>query len=339
MKKPARERQMLRKRKRARRRKSRPRGRRNRGERSDGDDLTFERRIDELVAAPFRTTPPGVLYHYTRRDAFAQIVKSQEFWARAHYSMDDERELDSAGRHIWDVADSLIARSTGETRSILEMFMKHYGNYKISRKFDGFLVCFSAARDKESQWLRYGAAGTGVCIGVKVLDESGDLGDPPGMGRQLFGVDYDSESWVRRVESAFGEICAVLGEAERTGRRGTIRAASGQVLSGLFRVAAFAETIAKRSPFASEEEWRLVAVAQKGWPTKKFPDPPGGDYVPLPLRGKGMLMALDEIIIGPRWAPEDTDPAAWVEETLMAAGYPDESAQMPRISSSTCAMS
>lgn len=301
--------------------------------------MTFERRIDELVAAPFRATPPDVLYHYTSRGAFAQIVKSQEFWARAHHSMEDEQELDSAGSQIRDVAESLLSRSAGEARSILGKFVTHYGDYKISRKFDGFLVCFSSARDKEGQWLRYGVGGTGICIGVKVLDESGDLADPPGMGRQLFGVDYDSGSWARRVESAFCEITSVVGEAEQAGKRSTVRAASGEALSGLFRVAAFAETIAKRSQFASEEEWRLVAVAQKGWPTKRFPDPPGGEYVPLALRGPGLLMALDEVIIGPRSVPGEADLVAWVEEQLGAAGYPDESAPMPRISISTCPVS
>jgi hypothetical protein len=288
----------------------------------------FDQKIDKIVRASYASQPPEVLYHYTSVDAVCGILRSQEFRATAHYSMSDQAELDSVGDVIREVATEFLNKSSEVERVILRMFLDKYGDWKNSKMFDSFLVCFSQARDKESQWMQYADQGRGLCLGIKVLIGEQPPNDSlPIRGRDVFVVDYDVGSWRTKVRVAFKNIVSELRHFESTSAIDDLQNAHEVAWGGLQRIAAFAETVGKKPCYSSEEEWRIVAIGEKGSPVRRTKD--GKAYIPLRLRAQGLLLALDEIMIGPN--ADASTVRGVVEQILTESGYPHPSAPMPKI--------
>jgi hypothetical protein len=293
----------------------------------------YDAEIDRIVDFAFNKKTPDVLHHYTSLENARNILRSQVLWASRHDSMRDLVEIDSAGDVIRDVGRELLPRERGMPREVLRLFLEYYDNWKARTVFDSFLVCLSSARDKASQWRDYADRGRGVCLGIKVIrGEKPPPDEPPIRGRGIFEVDYCPESWRDRVLVAFTKICSRLRRFESL-PDGEPRARAFEWAGvGLSRIAATAETVAKRPKYASEEEWRIVAIALQG--SEVPTSPRGKPYVPLRLRAERLRIVFEEIMIGPE---ADTEAARRaIEEMLTEAGYPDASAPLPRITYSVC---
>jgi hypothetical protein len=159
--------------------------------------------------------------------------------------MEDKAELDAAGTIIRDVGRELLRRNSGVVQEVLQLFLNHYDEWKISKEFSVFLVCFSDARDKESQWKQYADDGRDVCLGLKMLRGEEQPEEVKGMGRGMVRVDYDPESWTRTTTFAFERVCAELRRIARSAGSAEQKVAATHVGSALFRIAAFSETVGK----------------------------------------------------------------------------------------------
>jgi len=154
------------------------------------------------------------------------------------------------------------------------------------------------------------------------------------VGRTFRQVDYDRASWEQRIERGFTNVIRVYerflaGRAPLPARE----EARIQSLRALARVAGMAALGAKHAEWSEEEEWRVLALWWRGKetkaPTYTRQDGTVAEYMPLPMRARGRLLVLDEIIVGPR---EDFDSASTrATEILQAAGYPSDDAPLPPI--------
>src|SRR5262249_8501944 len=150
-------------------------------------------------------------------------------------------------------------------QEILKYFLHRYQDRRASSVFATFLACFSESLDDETQWTRYGREGAGACLQVEVIkDESfpKESEDPPIMARTTIRVRYKQELLRDSIRRSFRQILdgydAFPNEMPETILH-DVRTWAG---AGLDRVAAYANTAAKRPFFRSEREWRLVAIAR-----------------------------------------------------------------------------
>lgn len=115
-----------------------------------------------------RIAHPDVLWHYTDANGFFGIVKSRQLRFGDAGFLNDRTER-VYGKNLLDAvfAEEI---SGGDPDGLLGELRKHV---QVTRSPDRLFVCsFSATKESISQWQRYGAAGSGYCVGfdTKLLD-------------------------------------------------------------------------------------------------------------------------------------------------------------------------
>ena len=283
--------------------------------------LALDRMFDSLVNDAFAPKPPAVLYHYTKMESAANILRSQRFWATAHDCTNDVAELTSADAVIVDVAKELRGTHTGVVAAVLDLFIEGFiKNLHVTKVVPVYLACFSAARDDREQWRNYADEGRGVCLGIRRLTEPPP--DNPNLGCALIQVDYSEESWRKKVRENFIKVCSLLSRAEAT--RPNIELG----LSALHRIAAFASIAAKRPEWAVEQEYRYVVLDREASVVTPQLGASGKRYLPVLVRHSGRLIALAEVIVG---SNQESDGAvAQVKQFLADAGYAPDQSEYPQ---------
>jgi Protein of unknown function (DUF2971) len=300
------------------------RGRRPNGKHRHQPNLAkfFER----VVLTAGEASPHRVLYHYTNRLGAIGILTSQTFWSTAHDCTNDDAELISANAAVIAVAEECQKNATGGARQVLDIFLEHFPTSMVTDLGIVYLGCFSTARDDESQWRNYGENGSGVCLGVRVIEERGPvLSDRVSITLEVNYSETTLRQWLRET---FRTICSALARAQ------SIRKNHEEGLNALYRIAAYASIKAKQEKWKSEQEVRLATFAPNqsriAPSERKSSDGKIIRYLPVSVRADGKLIALDEIIIGSN--QEDTERVREEFETLLAAkGYTAGSAEYPRI--------
>jgi len=279
-----------------------------------------------VLSSAGSVSPHRVVFHYTTSSGARNILSSQEFWSTAHDCTNDEAELVSANSIVVEVAqDCRRQNATGAAAKVLDVFLTNYPDSMISQMRTTYLSCFSAARDDESQWEKYGDGGRGICLGIRVLEEPGPRN--PVVVSLMLEVDYSEASLRAWLAETFGKICAVLARVQPSLNN------CKEGLSALYRIAAYASIRTKREKWKSEREVRLVTLArhQTGVEPRERTSAAGKviRYLPVSVRADGKLIALDEIIIG---ANQNTEEAREQLKILLAAkGYAVGSVEYPRI--------
>jgi len=290
---------------------------------SQSESLELDRMFDWVEHD--RSGAPKILYHYTTWGGVEGILSSQRFWATAHDCTNDESELISADSIIIEVARDLRKDAVGTAAKVLDAFLARYTSLHITQSITVCLACFSIARDDEEQWRKYGDNGRGVCLGVRVLDETPP--DPPGA---LAEVVYSESSCRDAVARGFKPICSRLSEMTDSPPNRTLG------LSALNRIAAFASMTAKRPKWAHEKEFRhLTLIPHDAGIQLKERESAGKTirYWPISVRTTGKRIALSEITVGPNRSAED---ARNQLRTLLAAnGYAVGSSEYPEITFSS----
>jgi hypothetical protein len=92
-------------------------------------------------------------------------------------------------------------------------------------------------RDNE-EWRRCGDAGSGVCLGLRMLHDEKKL-QGPDLGHGLVKVDYCEASWRENVKEHMGQVCAFLSHRHASDQYEEL------ALSALYRIAAFTSIMAK----------------------------------------------------------------------------------------------
>jgi hypothetical protein len=288
--------------------------------------------LDEVIEDVFRIEGQKVIYQYTSLEAVGSILAVQEFWSTAHDGMNDVAELVSADEVIKQVAEELLQESTGRVEFLLRQFRDGFAPLHIQNMADVYLSCFSEARDDSHLWCAdYGRRGTGVCLGVRILDER----PPTPRDRRrsaLLRVSYSEEAWRVSVRQGFEKVCAAFEEEGLVTRRAVIGA-----ISALHRVSAFAAVTAKKPSWSAEREFRVVTFVPKGLPPLPRERTYQGKrirYLSNKVRADGKLISPHEIIIGPNQDPSTARP--FLMQALARAGYEEGDPEFPTISISAC---
>ena len=271
-----------------------------------------------------------MLYHYTTWQACEGILSSCAFWATAHDCTNDASELRSTDSAAIEIANEMMGCSSRPGQILLKRFLSRYEAERATAKLRVFLICFSGARDKDSQWTAYAESGAGICLGLATsLPE-----DPPGsaeFGKAVLQVDYSSESWKSRIRSGFREVLGLYDDFTRRRNQYTDYGRD-YALSALNRIAAYAATVGKYPKWKSEEEWRLIVLPRKNKkPDVKYREAPGRtvDYLEVPLRIDYLPIVFSEIMIGPN--QDRSEGKKRIAALLGEAGYPSEFAGMPEV--------
>jgi hypothetical protein len=285
------------------------------------DPLALDRMFDEVAKAPHAGAPP-VLYHYTTWEGARGIVASQRFWATAHDCTNDVAELVSADSVIIEVAKGLQKIATGAAGEVLSLFVEGYANLQVTKVVSICLVCFSVARDDESQWRNYGDKGHGVCLGIRVLNEPGPK-EPPSA---LVKVDYSESSWRSDLTKHFCEVCSLLSRVSASRKNCELG------LSALNRIAAFASIAAKRPEWAVEREFRHVTLVRQNFQNQMKEREVGGKtkrFLPVSLRADGRRIAFSEIILGSNRNAQET--RGQLTSLLVKHGYKVGDLEYPEV--------
>jgi hypothetical protein len=285
----------------------------------------LEVHLDATVRALYGKPADPVVYHYTSFENACAILRSREIWATAHHCTNDLGELTAANVAILDVARALETTRCGLTAEVVQFFARHYNDQQVGQQSTAYLACFSRQRDNANMWARYGDAGRGLCLGIRILDET--HAGRVGLGSDWVEVVYSEDVSRDDVERSFSAICDRIDQAERT-KDTVIHGAAA-----LFRVAAFAAIQAKTPDWADEREVRLVTFQRSDVPDRSF-DHIGADGVvrkrlAISARESNRRFALAEIIIGPA-----CDPVAGrmdVLRMLADAGYVEGDDEYPRL--------
>lgn len=278
----------------------------------------LDRRLDRVVGASFRQTPPGTLYHYTSWRGAEGILRNQLFWATAHDCTNDPAELKTADEIVLRVAENLKHELTGVCSDLLRLLIEGLPKTNVATVARIYLACFSAARDKPSQWTKYGDNGAGVCLAFPTLSEP-----PPkdGFDRAIVRVRYGEPEVEAAVERSIRLVCE---ELNRSLRQGVPRDNDTALhpLNALYRISGIAALAAKKPAWAAEEEWRIAAVVKPAAdnPLKRTRDD-GQEvsYIELPLRDRGRHLELAEIIVGPN--QDEQEGRARAAALLERCGY------------------
>jgi len=252
--------------------------------------------------------------------------------------MEDKHELRHADAVIDDLATNLRDRSSGAKKRVLDRFLNLRQQTKVSEFSTVYLACFSKARDKDSLWRKFQREGSGVCLGIRVLQEKPVADDRlrGGLGQVVYSEQESRES----LRSSFDHI---LREHQMyvAGHRQDEGWAMEQALTILLASLAVQEIRTKKEEFAEEEEWRYALFPR--FPEKKSLDEKstnGRRYVERHMRSQGRPLALAEVILGSKQVREGRHEAAAEEarRILSEAGYRDPCAEMPEIVPSSCSL-
>lgn len=296
-----------------------------------GNELRDEldRNLDRVVGESFFQPPPATLYHYTDWRAAEGILKAQMFWATAHDCSNDQAELKTADSIVMNVAERLKVALKPECSGFLQLLLEGLPKTNVATVAAIYLACFSAARDKLSQWDRYGDGGAGVCLALPTLAEPQPV---DGFSRAMVRVRYSEAEVDVAVEASFRRVCATLQESLRQGvPRGNNTAV--HPLNALYRISGIAALVAKKPEWSSEEEWRVAAIVKPAVdkPLRRTrADGQEVRYIELPLRASGRPLILSEIIIGPKQDPAEARDRA--TKLLLDCGYLADGPGAPMIS-------
>jgi hypothetical protein len=285
--------------------------------------------FEEIGLNPEQDLRYRVLYHYTSTSSALKILESQTFWATAHDCTNDKGELVSANAAIFRVAQAQRQNANGLAAKVLDHFLRDYEAEMIARVRTAYLCCFSIARDDVSQWKRYGGNGTGICMGLRVINE------PEPKSRRIFArlfeVVYSEEALRKWFSDSLGKTCAALRRYPSSDQN--VRFA----LSSIRGLAAFASITTKTPDWSSEKEVRHVTMdhLEPGVKPSVRVSADGKEirYLPVSPRADGKLIALDEIIVG---AKQDFNGVRKQFEALLASkGYVEGSIEYPKFSMSS----
>jgi DUF2971 family protein len=305
------------------------------------DREVFDRTLDGIVERWQQVSPPDVLYHYTSWSGFEGIVGRQRLWATDFRTTNDPAEITSADSSVLEVAQALRRKVFGARARLLTAFISSFERTRAATMIVPYLVCFSQARDKPSQWRKYAAEGTGVCIGFRVLRDEKLEEDVRTFGRATLSVTYEEEHWRSTVQMGFREILDSFQSfvKNHSADEGWARNLAWNALS---RIAAFAAMSAKQSSWSEEEEWRHVAFPQEGYApevcSRTGVDGRVRRYIELVMRSRGKLLDVAEVVLGAAQNLNPQEAVARARQIFTAAGYPDGGTSMPTIALSTAAV-
>jgi Protein of unknown function (DUF2971) len=272
-----------------------------------------------LVAPGLKTKMEGLFYHYTSSAAFRDIVAGQTLRLSNAAYLNDPQELIYSTRVAREVArDSENELQEPRFRACVDRALGLLDNETELRRW--YLVSLSGAEDRLSQWRAYCPSTGGYALGFD--------------GAQLQELATHNRMWPGRViyyiEEQRRVVSEQLQEWQSYWTKLRSHAIYGQVAddlydysfsNALFVVLALRVAFFKASPFAEEEEWRLVGYVSDS-PPHGFTDRNGllSPYVTVRPKN-GERLPISRVFVSPNLDASLGRYAA--EQVLARAEYPE----------------
>lgn len=117
--------------------------------------------LRQELAQLISENPEEVIYHYTDAGALIGMLDSGKIWATHVSRMNDVMEYEIGVAFVTQCISANRQRPSGE---LVDKVISRLSSV------DTFIACYSAARNRLSQWRAYCGAGTGYCIGLKTRE-------------------------------------------------------------------------------------------------------------------------------------------------------------------------
>jgi hypothetical protein len=236
----------------------------------------------------FKTSPSGVLFHYTGQAGLLGIIKNAELWATKIQYMNDATEFGLALRLVRQELENISSYTKHPTEKSAAAALQ--ASLRGIEDINIFAICFCEQGDLLSQWRGYGHGNSGYAVGFNT-DALMELS-----GRAEFTLGrciYDAAVQGQIVQEAVAHCI----QNELSFPTKSSWGFHGPLADILFRCGAFF----KDASFAEEKEWRLVS------PTILYHDErlhfrAGGSmispYFALPIMNEGIL-PIPYVVVGP----------------------------------------
>ena len=161
--------------------------------------------------------PETVVYHYTDPSALIGILESGRIWATHVSRMNDVMEYEIGVTFVTQFIRANLDRPSAELVG-----------KAISRlmSVDTFIACYSAVRNRLSQWRAYSGKSAGYCIGLRTSEMATTDGRMPLLEKVIYHKDVAESLLLRLLDGVdeflnrndFGEVEVgyILGMLEST---------------------------------------------------------------------------------------------------------------------------
>jgi len=244
--------------------------------------------------------PPSLLYHYSPPAGIRGILETRELWVSDIQRLNDRRE----GTYSLDVFRPILGRKSVPA-SVKNLFGTEL--YRDGEAWLAYVASFCAAKDLDSQWDDYAAGGTGCAVALaleRVSERSNDRKE-----FAIFKLLYDPGDQRVKVEATIDhaiQLSRELGIPKRDLGDFWLEATIYSLIPCGLRF--------KDPKFASEQEWRVLAIRADRSTASERTLPDGGNtwYLHFPLDGS----LVHSVLLGPR-CPYTVDE---VQQMLITSG-------------------
>lgn len=123
----------------------------------DGWSDSLRQELAHLISV----NPEKTVYHYADIGALIGMLDSGKIWASHVTRMNDTQEYEIGVTFITQFISKNRLRPSGK---LIDKVISRF------KSVDTFIACYSAARNRLSQWRAYSGDGTGYCIGLKTSE-------------------------------------------------------------------------------------------------------------------------------------------------------------------------
>lgn len=161
--------------------------------------------VSQELANLISKSPGRVVYHYTNAPALIGMLESGRIWATHVSRMNDVMEYEIGVTFVTQSVGAILDRPSGE------LVGKAISRLK---SVDTYIACYSAARNRLSQWRAYAGTGTGYSIGLKTSEMATTDGRMPLLEKVLYHRDVAEAVLLRLLDRVdeflsrndFGEV-------------------------------------------------------------------------------------------------------------------------------------
>jgi hypothetical protein len=255
--------------------------------------------------------PPPVVYHYTKANVLAPILRSQAMWATLTSHLNDTRELEHANDTFKTVlrkhaADAILP----EYRDLYPPLVTEF-QYARPDLVTTFVSSFSGAEDDLPQWCMYADAFAGIALGfdsatLVALDRADDIRQKMGFFRVLY-TDSEQLEFFEWLVSKWERDASVAWARDlpKAGNRNMFKAVW---LSNLGVSALSAIPRMKSRYFSFEQDWRLAHLHNRGRAEcTVFDDDGTKPHVVLDLAQITGQIPLVSVWLGPAVANDESE--------------------------------
>ncbi|MCZ6834577.1 MAG: DUF2971 domain-containing protein [Planctomycetota bacterium] len=210
---------------------------------------------DECLMPP----PPNVLYHYTTLQSFISILDSQSLWATDIRVLNDRSELDYGLKEAIKIYVEMLGSHDvhkSNDKTMFDTVVDILVNRRDEITSHFYVTSFSAEKNQLEQWRAYCRDG-GVCFGLRAADVYARQGSH----FDIIKCIYDEKLMKKELRILIGKIVHKICKIESGENMNDCEEMTPNNCAYVIaRVLCSAALCYKKTEFAHEQEYRLVAL-------------------------------------------------------------------------------